>query len=190
MMNNLTNAGNEMINGIDTNGLFKVRDDVRDNDKKGFVSFKVHSDWKGQTKTTHQAMDMVLDGESKKRDFIIEADEPNEFLGENTAPNPQELIFAGMNACMMATFIINASVRGIKLKSVSIETEGELNLRGFLGIDATVKPGFDTINYTIRVDGDGSQEEYELIHDTVKKNSPNRFNLAMPVNLVGSVEVI
>ena len=97
---------------------------------------------------------------------------------------------AGKSNCVIATFIIGASVRGIKLLSVSIETEGELNLRGFLGLDATVKPGFDTICYKIRVVGDGSAEDYQAIHETVKQNSPNRFNLAMPVNLEGTVEML
>ena len=123
------------------------------------------------------------------RGFEIRGDEPPEFLGENTAPNPQELLFAGMNACMMATFVIGASIRGITLDALSIETEGDLDLRGFLGLNATIKPGFDTIRYTIRVSGNGTQEDYEAIHDAVIRTSPNRFNIAMPINLEGELKL-
>ena len=86
-----------------------------------------------------------------------------------------------MNACMMAGYVVGAAIRGITLRSLSIETEGELDLRGFLGIDPDVKSGYDTIRHTVRIAGDGSPEDFEAIHRTVQRTSPNRFDLAMPV---------
>ena len=68
-------------------------------------------------------------------------DEPLELLGENTALNPQEARMAEFNACVMNTYVISAAMKGIKLDKVELETEGELDLRGFLGLDKSVKPG-------------------------------------------------
>jgi hypothetical protein len=74
-------------------------------------------------------------------------------------------------------------VRGIAPRSLTIETGAELDLRGFLGLDPNVKPGYDAIRYTVGISGDGAPEDFEAIHQTVRQTSPNRFNLAMPITL-------
>lgn len=178
-----------VVNGIDTQALFDVMRDVREDPDKGIVSYHVRTDWAGQAKAVARAIGMTMAGEPMDRGFEIEADEPKELLGEDTAANPQELLFAAMNACMMVTFVVGAAIRGITLESISIDTRGDLDLRGFLGLDATIKPGYDTIYYTVNLKGNGTVEQYEEIHDAVVRTSPNRFNLAMPVNLVGRLEI-
>jgi hypothetical protein len=69
----------------------------------------------------------------------------------------------------------------VSLESVEIETHGELNLRGFLGLDENVKPGYDSIEYTVRIKGDGTPEQFKAIHENVLKTSPNYFNISRPV---------
>ncbi|MGC7358423.1 OsmC family protein, partial [Mycobacteroides abscessus subsp. massiliense] len=68
----------------------------------------------------------------------MEADEPPELLGGNTAPNPQELLMAALNACMSVGYAAVAATMGVTVRSLEIETTGELDLRGFLGLDANV----------------------------------------------------
>ena len=62
-----------------------------------------------------------------------------------------------------------------------METSGSLDLRGFLGIDPAVKPGYDTIRYVVRIKGDGTPAQFQEIHETVAKTSPNYFNISRPV---------
>ena len=90
---------------------------------------------------------------------------------------------AAMNACMLAGYVAGCSLKGIELESLTIETEGELDLRGFLGIDKTVKPGYDEIRYTVHIKGNGTTQQFEEIHDTVMATSPNFFNMANPIML-------
>jgi hypothetical protein len=87
------------------------------------------------------------------RSFTIVADEPCELLGTDAAPNPQELLMSAFNACMMVGYVAQASVRGITLDTCRIETEGELDLRGFLGLDETVPAGYRRISYTVFLEG-------------------------------------
>jgi uncharacterized OsmC-like protein len=122
-----------------------------------------------------------MNGQELPREFSISVDEPPELLGQNTAPNPQELLMAAFNACIMVGYVATAAVMGVHLTSAEIETEGELDLRGFLGIDENVKPGYDSIQYTVRLTGDGTKEQYQAIHENVLKTSPNFFNIARPV---------
>jgi uncharacterized OsmC-like protein len=171
------------INGIDVDALGQVIDQIRNDKTKGFARFKVTSNWKGQTRSEARVKSFVMDGVEIPREFSIVADEPHELLGQNTAPNPQELLMAAFNACIMVGYVANASVRGVTLENVEIETEGELNLRGFLGLDPDVKPGYDSIRVRVRLTGNGTRQQYEAIHEQVLKTSPNYFNIAQPVRV-------
>jgi uncharacterized OsmC-like protein len=124
-----------------------------------------------------------LGGQKLPRDFTFAIDEPSELLGGNTAPNPQEMLMAALNACMLVGYTAGCSLMGIELEKLEIKTEGELDLRGFLGLDESVKPGYDEIQYTVNIKGNGTPEQFQEIHKTVMATSPNYFNMAKPIKL-------
>jgi uncharacterized OsmC-like protein len=171
------------INGIDLDKLGKLVEQIKNDNSKGFVRFKVATNWKGQTRSEARVKSYVMDGVEIPREFSIAADEPPELLGQNSAPNPQELLMAAFNACIMVGYVATAAVMGVTLQNVEIETEGELNLRGFLGIDANVKPGYDSIRYRVRLTGNGTRDQYQAIHEQVVKTSPNYFNVSQPIRI-------
>jgi uncharacterized OsmC-like protein len=173
------------VNGIDLAALDETVAAVAGDARLGQVAFRVRTDWKGQTKSESTVDSYTLAGEVVPRSFTIVADEPHELLGTNAAPNPQELLMSAVNACMMVGYVAQSSVRGITLDTCRIETEGELDLRGFLGIDETVPAGYRRISYTVFLEGDGTREQFEEIHQAVMATSPNYFNMAQPIQMVG-----
>jgi hypothetical protein len=80
-------------------------------------------------------------------------------------------------------------VRGINLESLEIETDGDIDLRGFLGIDPAVSPGYENLSYTVRIKGSGTKEEFAAIHEAVMATSPNFYNVSRPVALKPTVVV-
>jgi uncharacterized OsmC-like protein len=148
------------------------------------VKFSVNSTWQGKTKSQTAITAYQLGGETITKDFTLDIDEPHELLGDNTAPNPQEVLMAALNACMTVGYVVGAATKGITLEKLEIKTEGELDLRGFLGIDKQIKPGYDEIYYTVTIKGNGTEEQYCDIHDTVMKTSPNFWNISNPITLV------
>jgi uncharacterized OsmC-like protein len=178
------------LNGLDLEALGTVVEEIKNDASKGFARFKVTSSWKGQTRSEARVQSYTINGQEIPRQFSIAADEPFELLGENTAPNPQELLMAAFNACIMVGYVANAAILGVKLEKVEIETSGELNLRGFLGLDPAVKPGYDSIHYVVRLKGNGSKEQFATIHENVLKTSPNYFNIAAPVRVDSEVIVL
>jgi uncharacterized OsmC-like protein len=90
---------------------------------------------------------------------------------------------AALNACITVGYVAGASMKGIALEKVEIETSGRLDLRGFLGIDPAVAPGYDTIHYVVRIKGAGTPEQFQEIHETVATTSPNYFNITRPVKI-------
>ena len=177
------------VNGLDLQALDETIEAITQDPTCGLVSFRVRTDWKGQTRSESTVEGYRLGGQDIARSFTITADEPVELLGTNSAPNPQELLMSAVNACMMVGYVAQAAVRGIALTRCTIETDGELDLRGFLGLDNDVPAGYRRIDYTVTLAGDGSAADYEEIHRAVMATSPNYFNLARPVEMRGVLAV-
>src|ERR1700710_2816917 len=87
-------------NGIDVPALKAFVDRVKNDPNQRTASFRVKPEWKGQTKTITTISDYGRGDQKFSRVFQIHADEPHELLGGNTAPNPQELLMAALNACL------------------------------------------------------------------------------------------
>lgn len=175
------------VNGIDLQALDETIEAIGRDPSLAAVGFHVSTEWKGQTRSETKVESYRIGGKEVKRSFTITADEPEELLGTNRAPNPQELLMSAVNACMMVGYVAQASVRGINLTECRIETDGELDLRGFLGLDDSVPPGYRRLNYRVHLAGDGTREQYEEIHRAVMSTSPNYFNMARPIEMSGTL---
>jgi uncharacterized OsmC-like protein len=178
------------MNGLDLDALAEAMRQIEADPTKGKVGFQVKSAWMGQTRSRATVDSYTMGGQKIARRFAIDIDEPPELLGENTAPNPQEMLMAAFNACIMVGYVAGAAMKGIRLESVEIETSGELDLRGFLGLDASVPPGYERISYVVRMKGDGTPEQFREIHETVMRTSPNYFNISRPVSIDAKLEVV
>ena len=171
------------INGLSCDSLKQMIRGVAQDANKGKVKFQVTTDWNGGVRSDSHVTALELDGQTLPRKFTIRMDEPPELLGQNTGPNPQEMLMAAFNACIVAGYVAGCALDGIELESLTVETEGELDLRGFLGLDASVRPGYEQVRYTVRIRGNGTPEQFQKIHETVLATSPNRWNMANSIKL-------
>ena len=177
------------VNGLDLNALGEVVEAIGKDAELAKASFQVTTRWAGQTRSESFVEGFTLGGQRIARSHAIVADEPCELLGTDTAPNPQELLMAAFNACIMVGYVAGAAVNEITLESVEIATSGTLDLRGFLGLSDDVPPGYETVDYEVRIKGDGTPEQFEEIHRNVMKTSPNYFNMSRPIRMNGTLQV-
>jgi uncharacterized OsmC-like protein len=171
------------VNGFDLNQTQQLVDAIAENATNGIVKFQVHSTWTGGPSSSTQVTSWELGDQRFARNFTIQADEPQELGGSNSAPNPQELFMAGCNACFIATYAALCALQGIKLEKLEVETKGQLDLRGFFQMDESVKPGYEEMGYTLRVKGDATLEQFNAIHQMMMTISPNFWNLANPIQI-------
>jgi uncharacterized OsmC-like protein len=184
-MNVLAITSRPPVNGIDLDALDQMVDRIEANPGCGTAGFRVKTEWKGQCRSDTTVESFTCAGTPIPRSFTIVCDEPRELLGQDLAPNPQELLLSALNACMIVGYVAQAALRGIRLDDCRIETEGELDLRGFLGLDEEVSPGYRRIKYTVYLEGDGTREQFEEIHQAVMATTPNYFNMPQPIPLCG-----
>ena len=171
------------VNGLDLDALSALIEGVKHDPAKGKTSWRVTTSWLGQTRSHSQIEDFGIGGDRVPRRFSIDIDEPFELGGTDRFANPQEHLLAALNACMTVGYVAQCAVRGITLESLEIEIDGEIDLRGFLGLDPAVPPGYESLRYTVRIKGDGTKEQFAEVHEAVMATSPNFHNVARPITL-------
>jgi uncharacterized OsmC-like protein len=184
MMNAVAEAAEpKIVNGINVDDLMALIAGIKQEPRTGKTNWHVATTWQGQARSRAEVTGFDIAGTNVARQFTIDIDEPCELGGTNQFANPQEHLIAALNACMTVGYVAQCSVRGITLESLQIETEGEIDLRGFLGIDPDVAPGYQSLSYTVRIKGDGTKEQFAEIHEAVMATSPNFYNVSRPVTL-------
>jgi uncharacterized OsmC-like protein len=172
-----------VVNGLEINDLVKVVEAVKQNWEKGKTVWKATTDWKGGFKV-----------ETCSRDFKLLADEPEMLCGTNTAANPVEMILQAYGACLSIGYAMNAAVRGIKLDDIKIDLEGEIDLPGFLGLEAPEKlnmdklPGFKNITVKVMMKSGADRKALEELHQHVVATSPVGTTLSRPVAIQTTLE--
>jgi uncharacterized OsmC-like protein len=172
-----------VVNGINVDDLFTLIEGVKRDAAKGKTNWRVTTTWQGQARSRAQVEGFEIGGERVPRRFAIDIDEPCELGGTNRFANPQEHLIAALNACMMVGYVAQSAVRGITLESLAIETDGEIDLRGFLGIDPAVPAGYEKLSYVVRIKGNATKEQFAEVHAAVMATSPNFYNMSRPVAL-------
>jgi len=172
-----------VVNGINVTDLFALIQGVKQDAAAGTTNWRVTTTWQGQTHSRSQVEAFGIGGQTVPRRFSIDIDEPSELGGGNAFANPQEHLLAALNACMTVGYVAQCAVRGITIEKLEIETEGEIDLRGFLGIDPAVPPGYENLRYVVRIKGSGSKEQFAEIHQAVMATSPNFYNVSQRIAL-------
>jgi uncharacterized OsmC-like protein len=172
------------LNGLDLDFLQQTAEALVAQPAEAQARFRVASRWQDGTRSAATVSRITVGGNEIPRAFTIAADEPAEFGGGNTAPNPQELLLAALNACMLVGYACQAALAGLKVHRLELEVEADLDLRGFLG----VSPGCSLVRQTVEVEAEGTAEQWEQIHAAVQATSPNYWNVTQPVKVVTALK--
>jgi uncharacterized OsmC-like protein len=172
-----------IINEINISDVETLIATVKADRTAGITHWSVTNAWQGRVHSRAQVRSFEIGGLSVARTFTIDLDEPVALGGADKYPNPQEYLIAAFNACIVVGYAIVCSLQGITLEKLEVKTEGDIDLRGFLGLDPSISPGYDKLHTYITIKGDGTEEQFRKIHDTVMATSPNVHNLASAVRL-------
>lgn len=161
------------VNGVDVEQLEGAIEAISADPEVGQFTFRAETEWADALKCVTVIDEFDQAGETiSSREFTIEGDEPEQILGERTAPNAVELLLAALGSCLSVGYAANAAAMGIELHDVRFELEGDLDLRGFLGISEDIRPGYDSVTCTVYIDADAADEELADLRERVEATSP------------------
>lgn len=121
--------------------------------------------------------------ETTARGHTVEADEPRSFGGSDTAQSPVELLLTSLATCQAVTYRLWAAELGVALDRVGVEVEGDLDLRGFLGLADDVPAGYGAVRVAVTLEGPETNERYRALADAVDRHCPVFDVLQRPIPL-------
>src|SRR5262249_42342435 len=109
---------------------------------------------------------------SRKQPHQLEADEPEILLGHDQGPGASEALLHALASCMGGTFVYYATALGVQIDSMRLHVEGDVDLRGFLGIAEEVRRGFQNIRVIFDVESSAPRENIDELVRLTQKYSP------------------
>lgn len=119
--------------------------------------------------------------ETTSRGHVVVADEPRSLGGTDTAQSPVELFLTAIATCQAATYRLWADELGVALDRVSVDVAGDIDLRGYLGVDDGVPPGYSALRIDVRLEGPESEERYRMLAERADRHCPLLDALVRPM---------
>ena len=171
------------VNGVNVDQLFKTIELIKEKPEIARFKFRATNKWVDGTHNRATVKDFYGAGQedASREPVVFELDEPPVLLGKNLGTNPVEYLLVALSGCLTTSLIAHASAKGIEIKGVESRYEGDLDLRGFLGLSEDVKVGYENIRVYFKINADVSEEQKEELIRMAQKYSPVFNSIANPV---------
>jgi len=177
----------KIVNGVNTEQLFSTIDLIKGNKDIAEFKFRARNTWVNGTHCRATVKDFygALKEDTSRETRVFDMDEPPVLLGNDEGTNPVEYLLVALSGCLTTSLVAHASARGIPIKGVESRYEGDIDLRGFLGISEEVPVGYQEIRVYFHIDADVSFEEKEEMVRMAQKYSPvfNTITKSAPVSV-------
>jgi len=169
------------LNGVPIHHVRALIDSVRRRPARGLTRWRVANSWRSRLRSCGQVDVFSVGGQTARRPFAIEVDQPSELGGTDNYANPQEYLLAALNACLTFRFATLCALEGLEIHRLDVATEGDIDLRGLLGVDPSVAPGYAGLTTTVSVKGSAPKAEFQRIFQAMLATSPTLHTITQPI---------
>lgn len=154
-----------VVNGVNVEDVVALVGAIQTSPELANSRFRLTNKWISGGYNQSRISGFYSGGEERDhlQEFVLEADEPPVLAGHDQGANPVEQLLSALAACLTTSMVYHAAVRGIEIRSLESSVEGDIDLRGFLGLSNDVRRGFENIRVNFRVDTD--QENIETLKE-------------------------
>jgi uncharacterized OsmC-like protein len=161
-------------NGVNTDVLYGTLDAIDADPSLGIFQFRATNHWIDGAHNRSTIKGFYGAGQedgTRSESFTLDAGEPAVLLGVDTGPNPAEHLLHALAACLTTTLVYVAAARKVRLTEVRSTLEGDMDVRGCLGLSDEVRNGFSRIRATFTVKGDAPPEKLREIVERAQARS-------------------
>jgi uncharacterized OsmC-like protein len=173
----------KMLNGVCVDELFETLQSIRKAPETARFGFRIKNEWI----TAGQSRSRIADFKVADKTFAhakvhaLESDETLLLLGEDKAVSPMEYLLHALAACVTTSMVYHAAGRGIQIRGVESEVEGDIDLRGFLEIGDGVPKGYQHIRIAFKIKADVPDDQLQELCELGIRHSPVFNTLAKSV---------
>ena len=180
----------DQLNDVNVDAMKDLDRKLRENPALAKRTVKVRSSWLRGTKMVveigeHQALGSRATPRTRK--FVMTADAPPGLGGVDAAPAAVEVLLAAVTGCLTSGIAANAALFDVPLDSLDIDLEADIDLRGLLGHDKSVRNGFSAIRYTVTVQSPADEAKVRRCKETIDRKSPVLDTLTQPVKITSEL---
>jgi len=182
-------AQDKKVNGVNVDQLFSTINLIKEKPEIAQFKFRASNQWISGTHNRATVRDFygALTEDTSREPMVFEIDEPPVLCGSNLGANPVEYLLVALSGCLTTSLIAHAAARGIEIKKVTSRYEGDIDLRGFLGISEEVPVAYQQIGVYFKIDADRSEDEKLELIRMAQKYSPVFNSITKPISV--SVEL-
>ena len=153
MTTTTANDESKRVNGINLNVLQETVNAIKNDPELGSCKFRATNKWidANHNCTTVTGFYGAKQEIDHKQKFELHADEPPILAGQDQGANPVEHLLNALASCVTTSMVAHAAVRGIEIQELESELEGDIDLRGFLGLASDVPKGYTDIRVKFKV---------------------------------------
>lgn len=169
-----------ILNGVNVTQLMNTIDAIKAKPELARFEFRTTNEWGNGTQNiaTVKAFHGACMENVRPEPFRFLADEPPVLCGKDEGANPVEYLLAALSMCVTTSIVAHAASRGIRIDAIESKLEGDLDVRGFLGMSASIRNGYQAIRMHMRVKTDESAEllrqlaDYSPVYDVISRSVP------------------
>jgi uncharacterized OsmC-like protein len=172
-MNMQTKAPRPPLNGVDTPTLLSTINFVAGQPDLARFQFRASNEWIEGTHSRSAMHGFFGAGAEQKhiKSYFADGDHPTVLCGTDRGPTPVEWLLHALATCLTAGIANIAAARGVKLTKVHSYIEGDIDLRGILGISDEVRNGYQNVTIRFEIEGDAPSEKMQHILDQAQARS-------------------
>jgi uncharacterized OsmC-like protein len=176
-------------NGVNVDFLLQAREALASQPEGASFKWRVTNTW---VKGTHSQSSVngffgLGAEQTHHTEFRFDGDHPELFAADDHGATPVEVLLVSLASCLTAGVAAVAQNREIQLRSVAATIEGDMDIRGILGIDPEVRNGFSRIKVSYTIDADASPDDIKALVAQSQKRSAVYDIITNPTNVVVEV---
>lgn len=184
------NSADTILNGVNVDNIFRAITLMSTDPEAARFKFRNRNRWisGGHNRSFINGYYGALAEHTRETPFVLDNDEPPVLLGEDKGANPVEQVLHGLAGCITTTLVYHAAAKGIRIDEMETSFEGELDIRGLLGLPGARRNGYDEIRISVRIKSDARREEIEELVKLAQRRSPVFDIVSNPVPVKVSLE--
>jgi uncharacterized OsmC-like protein len=176
----------QTVNGVTVSTVMGIVGAIEENDDNAHFQFRLNNHWVDGGLNRSRIQDYFALGQeddTRNEPFIVDADEPCVNSGGDSSPNPMEFVLHSLASCLTSTLVYHAAVQGIEIESVESSLEGDMDVRGILGMSEESRRAFNAVRVQMQVKSAADAETlkelalFSPVYDIISNSLPVEFDL-------------
>ena len=173
------------LNGVDLDALQETMETIKENPELAVFKFRNQNEWimGGHNQSIVKPFyGACQEDTSRKEEFVVHSDEPAVLLSTGKAPNSVEYLLHALSSCVTTSIVYHAAARGLKIDTMKTKCEGEINIKGFLGMSTEIEKGYKDVDMDISIKTNATEEQlrecmnFSPVYEMISMKTPVNVN--------------